>query len=77
MRYRLLRLILFFYVPLDEADTDFLKRLTKPDPRQYRVLNHTFSSEKIYDLVTLSNEPVGSFILTDRFFGGQRVRYSD
>lgn len=59
-----------FYVPLTDADASFRQRLTNPDPRQYRVLNHTFSDEKIYDLVTRSNEPVGSFILTDRFLVG-------
>ena len=59
-----------FYVPLTDADTSFLHRLTNPDPRQYRVLNRTFSNEKIYDLVNRSNESVGSFILTDRFLVG-------
>lgn len=59
-----------FYVPLTEADTSFLRRLTNPNPRQYRVLNHTFSGEKIYDLVNRSNESIGSFILTDRFLVG-------
>ena len=59
-----------FYVPLDDTDAGFIQRLTNPDPRQYRVLSHTFSSEKIFDLVNRSNEPIGSFILTDRFLVG-------
>ncbi|WP_077921817.1 hypothetical protein [Spirosoma sp. 209] len=59
-----------FYIPLTETDQSFLQRLTNPDPRQYRVLNHTFSGEKIFDLVSRANEPVGSFILTDDFLVG-------
>lgn len=59
-----------FYMPLTDGDGPFLERITKPDPRQYRVLNHTFSGEKILDLVTRTNEPVGSFILTDDFLVG-------
>lgn len=59
-----------FYIPLSETDQPFLQRLTKPDPRQYRVLNHTFAGEKIYDLVSRGGEPVGSFILTDNFLIG-------
>ena len=59
-----------FYVPLGDADAGFIRQLTNPDPRQYRVLSHTFSGEKIYDLVNRSNEPIGSFILTDRFLVG-------
>ncbi len=55
------------YLPVSEGDAAFLGRLTNPDPRQYRVLNHTFAGEKIYDLVSRGNEPVGSFILTDHF----------
>ncbi|GAB3643198.1 hypothetical protein [Spirosoma arcticum] len=56
---------LIFYVPIGPDDQSFLNRLTNPDPRQYRVLNHTFAGEKILDLVARGNEPVGSFILTD------------
>jgi hypothetical protein len=59
-----------FYVPVSANDQAFLNRLTNPDPRQYRVLNHTYSGEKIYDLVARGNEPVGSFILTDGFLVG-------
>ncbi|GAB2542327.1 hypothetical protein [Spirosoma aerophilum] len=59
-----------FYVPVSAKDQAFLNRLTNPDPRQYRVLNHTYSGEKIYDLVARGNEPVGSFILTDGFLVG-------
>lgn len=59
-----------FYIPLTDNDGPFLERITKPNPRQYRVLNHTFSDEKILDLVTRTNEPVGSFILTDDFLIG-------
>ncbi|CAN5522386.1 hypothetical protein BH09BAC4_BH09BAC4_07870 [soil metagenome] len=59
-----------FYIPISDADQPFLNLVTKPDPRQYRVLNHTFSGEKILDLVTRANDPVGSFILTDGFLIG-------
>ena len=59
-----------FYVPISASDQAFLSRLIKPDPRQYRVLNHTFAGEKILDLVARGNEPVGSFILTDDFLVG-------
>jgi hypothetical protein len=59
-----------FYIPIGDADQPFLNLLTKPDPRQYRVLNHTFAGEKILDLVTRTNDPVGSFILTDGFLIG-------
>ncbi|GAB4033531.1 hypothetical protein [Spirosoma jeollabukense] len=59
-----------FYIPISDADQPFLNLVTKPDPRQYRVLNHTFSGEKILDLVTRTNDPVGSFILTDGFLIG-------
>lgn len=59
-----------FYIPLSDSDQPFLTQLTNPDPRQYRVLNHTFSGEKILDLVTRANNPVGSFILTDGFLVG-------
>lgn len=56
-----------FYLPISPADSPFLDRLTNPDPRQYRVLNHTFAGEKIFDLVSRGNEPVGSFIRTDHY----------
>ena len=59
-----------FYIPISDTDQPFINRLTRPDPRQYRVLNHTFSGEKILDLVTRVNDPVGSFILTDGFLIG-------
>ncbi|AQG80140.1 hypothetical protein [Spirosoma montaniterrae] len=59
-----------FYIPFAERDRAFLNRLTNPDPRQYRVLNHTFSGEKIFDLVARGNEPVGSFILTNNYLIG-------
>ncbi|MCX6215683.1 hypothetical protein [Spirosoma sp.] len=59
-----------FYIPISSADQDFLNRVTNPDPRRYRVLNHTFAGEKILDLVARGNEPVGSFILTDNFLVG-------
>ncbi len=59
-----------FYIPITASDKAFLSRLTNPDPRQYRVLNHTFAGEKILDLVARGNEPVGSFILTDDFLVG-------
>lgn len=59
-----------FYVPISAQDQPFINRLTNPDPRQYRVLNHTFAGEKILDLVARGNEPVGSFILTDGFLVG-------
>ncbi|GAB3046054.1 hypothetical protein [Spirosoma pulveris] len=59
-----------FYIPISSADQAFLNRVTNPDPRQYRVLNHSFAGEKILDLVARGNEPVGSFILTDNFLVG-------
>ncbi|MFD2569120.1 hypothetical protein ACFSUS_00655 [Spirosoma soli] len=59
-----------FYIPLTDKDQPFLNRLVAPDPRRYRVLNHTFSGEKILDLVSRSNDPVGSFILTDNYLIG-------
>ena len=59
-----------FYIPILDKDQAFIDRLTNPDPRQYRVLNHTFSGEKILDLVARGNEPIGSFILTDGFLIG-------
>ncbi|QJW89813.1 hypothetical protein HNV11_10705 [Spirosoma taeanense] len=59
-----------FYIPTSGADQAFLNRLTTPNPRQYRVLNHTFSGEKILDLVSRSGEAVGSFILMDGFLVG-------
>ena len=61
---------LIFYVPIGPDDQSFLSRLTNPDPRQYRVLNHTFAGEKILDLVSRGNQPVGSFILTDNVLVG-------
>ncbi len=61
---------LIFYVPIGADDQSFLNRLTNPDPRQFRVLNHTFAGEKILDLVSRGNEPVGSFILTDNVWVG-------
>ncbi|UFH52035.1 hypothetical protein [Spirosoma sp. KNUC1025] len=59
-----------FYIPISDSDQPFLDRLTRPDPRHYRVLNHTFAGEKILDLVTRENDPVGSFILTNGFIIG-------
>ncbi len=59
-----------FYIPITNEDQPFINRLTSPDPRQYRVLNHTFSGEKILDLVARGNVPVGSFILTDNYLIG-------
>ncbi|WP_420149579.1 hypothetical protein [Spirosoma sp.] len=59
-----------FYIPISGSDQAFIDKLTKPNPRQYRVLNHTFAGEKILDLVTRENDPVGSFILTDDFLIG-------
>ena len=59
-----------FYIPISDKDQAFINRVTNPDPRQYRVLNHTFSGEKILDLVNRGNEPVGSFILTEHFLVG-------
>lgn len=59
-----------FYIPISDSDQPFLDRLTRPDPRHYRVLNHTFAGEKIFDLVTRENDPVGSFILTNGFIVG-------
>ncbi|WP_338876111.1 hypothetical protein WBJ53_10725 [Spirosoma sp. SC4-14] len=59
-----------FYIPTSEVDQAYLHRLTNPDPRQYRILRHTFAGEKILDLVTRSNDPVGSFILTEKFLVG-------
>lgn len=59
-----------FYIPRAEVDQPFIDRLTNPDPRQHRILRHTFSGEKILDLVNRSNESVGSFILTDNFLVG-------
>ena len=59
-----------FYVPIGPDDQPFLQRLINPDPRQYRVLNHVFADEKILDLVSRGNEPVGSFILTDNVLVG-------
>lgn len=61
---------LIFYIPLEPDDQSFLNRLTNPDPQEYRVLNHTFAGEKILDLVSRGNEPVGSFILTDNVLIG-------
>lgn len=61
---------LIFYVPIGPDDQSFLTRLTNPDPRQYRVLNHVFAGEKIFDLVARGNEPVGSFILTQNVLVG-------
>ena len=61
---------LIFYVPIGPKDQSFVSRLTNPDPRQYRVLSHTFAGEKILDLVARGNEPVGSFILTDNVLVG-------
>lgn len=59
-----------FYIPTTAADGAFLNRLTNPDPRRYRVLNHSFAGQKISDLVSRSNVPVGSFLLTDGFLVG-------
>lgn len=59
-----------FYIPISEADQAYIHQLTNPDPRQHRILRHTFSGEKILDLVTRANDPVGSFILTEKFLVG-------
>ncbi|UHG89723.1 hypothetical protein [Spirosoma oryzicola] len=59
-----------FYIPTTDDDQAFINRLTNPDPRKYRILRHTFAGERIFDLVSRSNEPVGSFILTDGFLVG-------
>lgn len=59
-----------FYIPITGSDQAFLNGLTNPNPRQYRVLRHTFAGEKILDLMSRANEPVGSFILTDDFLVG-------
>ncbi|MVM30101.1 hypothetical protein GO755_08655 [Spirosoma sp. HMF4905] len=59
-----------FYIPITDKDQAFLNRVTNPDPRLYRVLNHTFAGEKILDFVSRMNEPIGSFILTDGFLVG-------
>ena len=61
---------LVFYIPIGPDDQSFINRLMNPDPRQYRVLNHNFAGEKILDLVSRDNEPVGSFILTDNMLVG-------
>ncbi|MDB5243251.1 MAG: hypothetical protein JWP57_3876 [Spirosoma sp.] len=61
---------LIFYIPIGSDDQSFVNRLMNPDPRQYRVLNHIFAGEKILDLVSRGNEPVGSFILTDNMLVG-------
>lgn len=59
-----------FYIPIAEQDKAFLERMANPDPRQYRLLSHTFEGEKILDLVSRTNDPVGSFIRTDNFLVG-------
>ncbi|MBD2704578.1 hypothetical protein IC229_28310 [Spirosoma sp. BT702] len=59
-----------FYVPITSNDQEFLNRVTTPNPRQFRVLSHTFADEKIRDLVSRDGEPIGSFILTDNFLIG-------
>lgn len=57
------------YIPITDAAADkaYLNRLTNPDPRYHRVLNHVFHGEKIFDLVSRLGEQLGSFILTDDF----------
>ncbi|GAB3570927.1 hypothetical protein GCM10027578_28130 [Spirosoma luteolum] len=55
------------YIPVGSSDQAFLTKLTNPDPRFHRILNHTFRSEKILDLVSRSGEQLGSFIVTDDF----------
>ncbi len=57
------------YIPITDgaADRSYLDKLTNPDPRYHRVLNHVFRNEKIFDLVARSGEQLGSFILTDDF----------
>jgi len=59
-----------FYIPTEASDQAFLKQLTNPNPRQYRVLSHTFAGERIYDLQSLTNESVSSFLLTDEYLVG-------
>ncbi|CCH54666.1 hypothetical protein BN8_03861 [Fibrisoma limi BUZ 3] len=59
-----------FYIPTEADDQTFLNQLTNPNPRQYRVLSHTFAGERIYDLQSLTNESVGSFLLTKDYLVG-------
>ncbi len=54
-----------FYVPITSADKSRFEQLNHPDPERFRVLTRTFNGETIYELISLSNESFGHWLLTD------------
>lgn len=60
-----------FYVPLRAGiDQPLLDKITHPNPTKFRVLGRTFSNERIQELVNLSSQSFGTFVMTDDFLIG-------
>lgn len=53
-----------FYIPVASADKTGFEQLNHPDPDRFRVLTRTFNGETIYELMSLSNESFGHWLLT-------------
>ena len=54
-----------FYVPISSTDKADFERINHPDPERFRVLTRTFNGDIIYELISLSNESFGHWLLTD------------
>jgi hypothetical protein len=54
-----------FYIPTITADEPLLAKLNQPNPDRFRVLTRTFNNEKVHELIGLSNESFGHWLITD------------
>lgn len=53
-----------FYIPVQSlTDGGFLDQFQHPDPRQLHVQSHLFGGQRVFELSTLTNELLGSFLL--------------
>jgi len=60
-----------FFVPVQPvADQALVDRLLHPDPNRFRVLSHPSEGERIYELLTVGNQSLGSFVLLDNHLVG-------
>jgi len=65
------RLGFIFYIPIPTAkDKALVNRLINPNADQFRVLSHPYKNERIYEMLTVRNESLGSFIRLDDFLIG-------
>lgn len=65
------RLDFIFYLPLrNSTERAQVDRLLTPDAARFRVLRHPYQNERIYELLTVGNESLGSFVLLDDYLIG-------